>query len=147
MATPNPMVFVNLPVADIEASVAFYKAIGFTQNPKFTSPEGTMLSIGPPHPTNSTNAQHSASTINIMLLTHQFFKSFLPAEQNKEIADAKKVTGMMLCLFAGSKDEIDEYIVKAKAAGAELGVLNTPDMKDCYDGSFADLDEHIWKLM
>jgi predicted lactoylglutathione lyase len=61
----------------IEASIAFYKAIGFTQNPKFTGPEGTTLSIGPSHPTNPANAQHPASNINIMLLMHQFFKSFL----------------------------------------------------------------------
>jgi predicted lactoylglutathione lyase len=54
---------------------------------------------------------------------------------------------MMLCLFAGPKDEIDEYIAKAKTAGAEMGVVNILDMEACYAGSFANLNGHIWKLM
>ncbi len=30
------MIFVNLPVADLDRSVAFYKAIGAEQNPQFS---------------------------------------------------------------------------------------------------------------
>ena len=30
------MIFVSLPVTDLKASIAFYKALGFEQNPQFS---------------------------------------------------------------------------------------------------------------
>jgi uncharacterized protein len=151
MALSNPMIFINLPVSNIDASITFYKALGFTQNPKFTGPGGTMVSIGAPHPANPPDIPHPASTINLMLLSHDFFKSFFPTDLDGNtsmvVADAKKATGMMLCLSAGSREEVDEFLEKAKGAGAHMGVLQIPEMEGCYGGSFLDLDGHVWEVM
>ena len=35
------MIFVNLPVADLDRSTAFYKAIGAEKNPQFTDETAT----------------------------------------------------------------------------------------------------------
>jgi uncharacterized protein len=39
------MIFVNLPVADVEKSVTFYEAIGFIKNERFSQPAsaGSMV--------------------------------------------------------------------------------------------------------
>lgn len=49
------MIFVNLPVADLAASMAFYKALGFDNNPHFTDDTAACMVL--------------SETINVMLLT------------------------------------------------------------------------------
>ena len=49
------MIFVNLPVADLPRSMAFYEALGFTNNPHFTDETAA--------------AMQWSDTIAVMLLT------------------------------------------------------------------------------
>src|SRR3546814_1446473 len=67
----SQMIFVNLPVTDLEESKAFYSAIGATNNPQFTDETAAMKSF--------------SEAVNVMLLTHEKYNQFT----SKKIVDAK----------------------------------------------------------
>ena len=54
------MIFVNLPVSDLGRSKAFYEAIGFRNEPKFSNDAAAMMVL--------------SDTISVMLLTHPFYE-------------------------------------------------------------------------
>jgi hypothetical protein len=93
------MIFVNLPVADLDRAVAFYKAIGAQQNLQFSDETAAMVSF--------------SEAINVMLLTHDKFAQFTP----KRIADARETTQVLLALSAESREEVEDLFEKALAAG------------------------------
>ena len=53
------MIFVNLPVADVAKSTAFYEAIGFEKNPQFSNEQASCMVW--------------SDTIHVMLLSHEFY--------------------------------------------------------------------------
>jgi predicted lactoylglutathione lyase len=121
-------IFVNLPVKDFTKSVEFFTKLGFEFNPQFTNETSTCMIIG--------------ENIFAMLLAEEAFKTFI----NKEIADATKTTEVIIALSVGSKEEVDELVNKALAAGG--GVSNDPqDHGFMYGWSFQDLDGHLWELI
>jgi uncharacterized protein len=121
------MIFVNLPVKDLDAAKAFYEAIGFTNNPMFTDSTAAAMVI--------------EENIVVMLLTEQRFKDFITGG----IADPG-ATEVLNALSADSRAEVDELLAKARAAGAKpwKPVLEEGPM---YGGSFADLDGHVWEVL
>lgn len=143
------MLFINLPVTDLERSLAFYTAIGFRQNTKYTSKKAAMMCIGsavhPPLAAADPPYPHPPSTINVMLLTRDFFQSFLP--DGKRIADAQTATGMLLCLSRDSREDVDLVLRKAADAGADLEVARLNEMEGMYGRSFADPDGVVWQVM
>ena len=74
------MIFVNLPVTDLAASMRFYEAVGFTNNAQFTNDQAASMMW--------------SDTIYVMLLTHDFWKTFSP----KTIPNAHEVAQVYLCL-------------------------------------------------
>jgi predicted lactoylglutathione lyase len=122
------MIFVNLPVKNLDASKAFFEALGFSINPQFTNDDAACVVID--------------ENIFAMLLTEPFFKTFI----NGEISDASKAQEVLVCLSAGSRAEVDELLAKAKAAGAR-DWKPIMEMGPMYGGSFQDLDGHVWELM
>jgi predicted lactoylglutathione lyase len=121
-------IFVNLPVADLNASKAFFGKLGYTFNPQFTNDDAACMVI--------------SEDIYAMLLTHGFFKQFT----SKEIADSKKTTEVLVCLSADSRQAVDQLVDKAMAAGA--GKCRDPqDYSFMYGRSFQDPDGHIWEIM
>lgn len=120
-------IFVNLPVKDLDKSMAFFKALGFTFNPQFTDQTAACMVI--------------SSDIYAMLLTHPKIKQFT----KKAIADAHQVTEMLTALSADSKAEVNALVDKAIAAG---GTEPRPvqDYGFMYGRSFDDLDGHIWEI-
>jgi len=82
-------IFINLPVKDLKASMAFYEGIGFANNPQFTNEKAAGMAI----------SEHNY----VMLLTHEFFKTFT----DKPIADARKTVGALLAISRGSKAEAE----------------------------------------
>lgn len=132
MAPKSPQIFVNIPVSALEPAIAFYTAIGFTPNPKFSDATSMMMVLSP--------------TIYLMLILPERFTSFMPAERT--IADAKKTTEMLLCLSADSKEAVDDWVAKAAAAGGRADVATREDMGDMmYGRSFDDLDGHVWEIV
>lgn len=121
-------IFVNLPVKDLKASVAFFTALGFTFNPQFTDENATCMIVG--------------ENIFVMLLVERFFQSFT----TKTIVDAKAQVETLVCLSQDSDAAIDAMVAKAVAAG---GTAPRPaqDHGFMYGHGFEDLDGHIWELV
>jgi predicted lactoylglutathione lyase len=122
------MIFVNLPVADLPRAVAFYKAIGADQNLQFSNEAAAMMVL--------------SDTIHVMLLTHDFFRTFTP----KRIVDAHEASEVLLCISCDDRGAVDEITQQALAAGGREA-RDPQDMGFMYSRSFEDPDGHIWEPM
>jgi len=125
----SKLIFVNLPVADLARANAFYEAIGAVKNPQFSDHTATCMVI--------------SETIHAMLLTHEKFRQFTP----KKIANARETTEVLICLSAGSREEVDATVAKAAAAGGRADPGPQQDYGFMYGRSFEDPDGHIWEVM
>ena len=124
----NRQIFVNLPVKDLNKSKEFFSALGYEFNPQFSNENGACMII-------------SEDSIFAMLLAEPFFKSFI----DKQIANAHEVTEVLTCLSCESRQEVDDLVAKALAAGGK--VPRAPqDHGFMYGHGFEDLDGHIWEL-
>jgi predicted lactoylglutathione lyase len=123
----NKQVFINLPVKDLEKSKAFFSALGYTFNPQFTDENAACMII--------------SDTIYSMLLTEPFFKGFI----DRDIADARKTKEVLIALSCENREEVDELVRKALAAGGRAP-LPSQDHGFMYQHSFEDLDGHIWEV-
>lgn len=119
------MIFMNIPVKDLERSKAFFASLGYTFNPQFSNEKGACMVV--------------SDTIFYMLLTEPFFKSFI----DKEVADVTNANECINCLSVESREGVDEIIAKAKAAGARIPEEPT-DYGFMYSQGFEDLDGHLW---
>jgi predicted lactoylglutathione lyase len=121
-------IFVNLPVKDLNHSVAFFTKLGFSFNAQFTNEKATCMII--------------SEDIFIMLLVEPFFKTFT----TKQIADATKTTESIICLSAESREEVDNLVNLALAAG---GKAPNPKQDEpyMYGHGFEDIDGHLWEIM
>jgi uncharacterized protein len=119
-------IFVNLPVKELDRSVAFFTKLGYTFNPQFTDENATCMIIG--------------ETIYAMLLVEKYFQTFTP----KQIADAKKTVEVIVALSLDSREEVTKIVETALAAGAKR--YNDPkDHGFMYQWGFEDPDGHIWE--
>ena len=123
------MIFVNLPVADLARSTAFYQAIGAGKNEQFCDATASCMVL--------------SDTIHVMLLTHDKFRQFTP----KKIADAKSSSEVLICISAESRNAVDDMVGQAKAAGGVLDPGPQQDFGFMYGRSFEDPDGHIWEVM
>jgi predicted lactoylglutathione lyase len=121
------MILVNLPVTDLPRSMAFYEAIGFTNNPTFTNDQAASMMW--------------TDEIAVMLLTHDFWKTF----SDKAIPDAHTSAQVFLCLTHDSRADVDAIVSKAGAAGGRPEPTPTQDHGFMYGSSFEDPDGHIWE--
>ncbi|HZX00641.1 MAG TPA: glyoxalase, partial [Bacilli bacterium] len=83
------MIFVNLPVKNLNASKEFFGKLGFEFNSQFTNEEAACMVVD--------------QNIFVMLLVESRFKDFI----NGEISDATKATEVLTCLSADSKEQVD----------------------------------------
>lgn len=120
--------FVNLPVKDLQKTIAFFTNLGFKFNPKFTNEKSTCMVIG--------------ENIFAMLLVEETFKSFL---RNKEIPNTHKQTEVLLALSCTNKAQVDEMMKKVLAGGGKEA-REVQDMGWMYGRAFDDLDGHTWEL-
>ena len=121
-------IFVNMPVKDLPKAIEFFTRIGYTFNPKFTDDKAGCLVI----------SEH----IYAMLLTEPFFKGFT----QKEVCDTSKAAEAILALSCDSRDEVNEVVNKAKAAGATTPIEPVDHGDYMYQWGFNDLDGHQWEL-
>ncbi|WP_327262384.1 VOC family protein [Streptomyces sp. NBC_01232] len=122
------MIFVNLPVKDLEASKTFWSKLGYSFNAQFTDENCASMVI--------------SDTIVAMLLAEDRYKDFT----HKEIADATKTSEVLLCLSAESRTAVDELVDGALAAGA-TEPRPAQDHGVMYGRAFDDLDGHTWEIM
>ena len=92
-------IFVNLPVKNLDKSIAFFKSLGYTFNAQFTDETATCMII--------------AEDIYAMLLTHAKFAEFSP----NPICDATKSTEVLIALSCESRAQVDDLVKKAVAGG------------------------------
>jgi predicted lactoylglutathione lyase len=121
------MIFLNLPVKDLDATRSFFGELGFEFNSEFSDDTGACMVID--------------ENIFVMQLLEDRFRDFI----NDEIADASATTEAITSLTADSRQEVDELADKAIAAG---GKPWKPTMEEgpMYIRSFQDLDGHVWEL-
>ncbi len=122
-------IFVNLPVKNLDKSVAFFKAAGFKTNPKFTNKKAACIVF--------------SDDINAMLLTHDTFKGFA----KKPMANAHKMTEVLICLTFDKKAKVDQIVDKAIAAGGSEAKSEPQANDSMYVRSFNDLDGHVWEIL
>ncbi|GGM16181.1 VOC family protein [Promicromonospora citrea] len=118
-------IFVNLPVADVQASRAFYEAVGASVNPEFSDESSTSLALG--------------ETVFVQIMNHTRFTSFTKrpvATDGVEVINA---------LGVGSREEVDRIADAAlQAGGTESN--DAQDLGWMYNRAFADLDGHHWEV-
>ena len=122
------MLFVNMPVEDLERSKAFFAELGFGFNPKFTDETAACMPVG----------EHAF----VMLLSREKFAEFAKLP----IADPTTHTLALYCFSASSRDEVDAVSAAALAAGGS----EADDAEDhgfMYSRSFFDPDGHGWQVM
>jgi predicted lactoylglutathione lyase len=120
-------IFVNLPVRDLQRTRAFWEALGFGFDARFTNEQGACLEI--------------AENIHAMLLVEPFFQGFtrLP------VADARQTTEVLTALSCDSRAEVEALVARAVAAGATTP--NPPmDHGFMFQHGFADPDGHQWEV-
>jgi uncharacterized protein len=121
-------IFVNLPVKDLNKSVAFFTRLGFTFNAQFTDENATCMIVG--------------QDIFVMLLVEKFFQGFT----KKPISDATKSTECIIAFSADSRAKVDELADKALQAGGSK-TIDPVDHGFMYSRAFQDLDGHMWEVM
>jgi predicted lactoylglutathione lyase len=122
---PRRTIFVNLPVRDLDRSVAFFTALGFTFDPQFTDERATAMVV--------------SDEAFVMLLVEDFFTTFT----GQPVAATREV---VVALSAQSPEEVDALVERALASGgaAAQGKISDGPM---YGWSFLDPDGHQWELI
>jgi uncharacterized protein len=123
----NTQVFINLPVADLPRSRAFFNGLGYSFNEQFSNDQGACMVV--------------SDTIYVMLLTQAFFQTFT----QKPVADARLGTEVLICLSCDSREEVDTLVAKALAGGGKAP-HPAQDHGFMYQHGFEDLDGHLWEL-
>ena len=124
------MIFVNLPVEDLDRSIRFYEAIGARKEPKFSNEAAAMMVF--------------SDVIHVMLLTKPFYATFT----GKPIADASQTSEVLIAISADSPSSVDRMVESAVAAGGKADPGPKQEMGGMmYGRSFEDPDGHHWEPM
>jgi predicted lactoylglutathione lyase len=120
------MIFVNLPVAEVEKSAAFYEAVGFTRDQRFSRPGSAAAMVW-------------SDAIVFMILSRAQFAEF----SSKRIIDANSEVETLLCLSIEHREGVDAIVERAVAAGGKADPGPKMDHGFMYGRSFEDLDGHV----
>jgi len=122
------MIFVNLPVKDLRVSMAFYKALGFVNNPTFTDETAACMVW--------------SEAINVMLLTHAKWSTFtnrpIPPSTSSEV---------MLAISCDNRKALDAMNKAAAATGGKSDINPVQDLGFIYNRNLADPDGHVWEAI
>jgi len=120
-------VFINLAVKDLQKSMDFYTALGFTNNPQFSDESGKCMVW--------------SENIFVMIMNHEKFSGFV----TKPIADTKTKVAGIFSLSVDSTDEVNSIM----ANGLKAGGIEPNEMRDygfMQQRTIEDLDGHIWEV-
>ena len=123
----SAQLFITLPVADVPRALAFWGALGYGNDPRFTDDTAACVVI----------SEH----IQVMLLTHAKFREISP----KEICDTSKALEVLHSLSCESRAAVDDLVRKAVAAGGTT-IEEAQDYGFMYHHGFVDPDGHCWGL-
>ena len=120
-------VFINLPVTDLQKSMDFYTAMGFTNNPQFSDDTAKCM-VWSDH-------------IFVMILTHEKFSSFT----NKPISNTKQAIAVINSLSVDSAEEVNSIVANAVKAGG----FEPNDIRDygfMQQRTIEDPDGNTWEV-
>ena len=120
-------VFINLAVKDLQKSMDFYTALGFTNNPQFSDDTGKCMVW--------------SENIFVMILSHEKFKNFTV----KPIADTKSAIAGLFSVSVDSVDEVNRIVESGLAAGG----TEPNEMRDygfMQQRTIEDPDGHTWEI-
>ena len=120
-------IFINLAVKDLQKSMNFYTALGFSNNPQFSDATGKCMVW--------------SDNIFVMILTHEKFASFA----TKPIADTKSKLAGLFALSVDSVDEVNRLVTN----GLNSGGTEPSEMKDygfMQQRTIEDPDGHTWEI-
>jgi len=123
------MLFLNLPVKNLDASKKFYGALGATQNPNFSDDKAACMVF--------------SDTIYVMLLTHARYADFT----KRPIGDAKKDSYALICLSADSKDDVNAIVTRGAGAGGQADPNPVQDYGFMFNRTVEDPDGNVWEIM
>jgi predicted lactoylglutathione lyase len=123
------MIFVNFPVRDLDASVAFYVALGGAVNPQFSDDKAKCVML--------------SDAIGVMLLTHARYKDFT----QRPIGDAKAQSQALIALSFDSREAVNETVEKAAAAGGRADPNPVQDYGFMLNRAVEDPDGNVWEIM
>jgi predicted lactoylglutathione lyase len=120
-------IFINLAVKNLQKSMDFYTALGFSNNPQFSDDEGKCMVW--------------SENIFVMIMTHEKFKAFA----TKPIADTKSKLAGLFSLSVDSVDEVNSILSK----GLDAGGIEPAEMRDygfMQQRTIEDFDGHTWEV-
>jgi predicted lactoylglutathione lyase len=122
------MIFISLPVTDLDAAVAFYNALGFEQNPRLSDDTGACMAW--------------SESIQVMLITHAKWRTF-----TQRPFPPSETASHMLSLTMDSREAVDAANTAAAANGGTADVNPAEDLGFMYTRDFADPDGHVWAAL
>jgi predicted lactoylglutathione lyase len=123
----SKQIFINLAVKDLQKSMDFYTALGFTNNPQFSDESGKCMVWN--------------ENIFVMILTHEKFASFT----TKPLADTKSNIAGLFSLSVDSVSEVNKIMTNGLSAGG----IEPNEMRDygfMQQRTIEDFDGHTWEI-
>ncbi len=120
--------FINLPVSDLDKSMKFYQALGFTNNPLFTDEDQKCMVW--------------SDSIYVMLQSRAFSNSYLDKQQ----IDVRKFQIPSFTLPVESIELVNEMMEKGLISGG-TETISSIDEGFMYLRSIEDMDGYIWGIM
>ncbi len=121
------MIFVNLPVRDLERAKAFFGRLGFSFDPRLTDDKAAAMIV------NELGC--------VMLIQEAFYRTFTPRER----CEPTREEGLT-ALSCESRAEVDQLVRAAVAAGGAQATA-PKDHGFMYERSFFDPDGHHWAVL
>ena len=125
-AVPRKL-FVNIPVRDLQRSIDFFEALGFTFNTQFTDATATCMLVG--------------EDAYFMLLVRDRFAGF----SGRPVGDPATETSALFAISVEDRGQVDQTVRNAVAAGGSHAG-EPQDHGFMYQWSFYDPDGHHWEV-
>lgn len=123
------MIFVNLPVRDLNAAKTFYAALGGEMNKRFSDDRSACMMF--------------SDAIGVMLLTHERYGDF----SKRPIGDARRESQTLIALSVESRAAVDKTLTRAVAAGGRADPNPHQDFGFMFSRSVEDPDGYVWEIM
>ena len=120
-------VFINLAVKNLQKSMDFYAALGFSNNPQFSDDTAKCMVW--------------SENIFVMIMTHEKFSGFT----SKPLADTKTNIAGLFSLSLDSIDEVNHLMTN----GLNAGGIEPNEMRDygfMQQRTIEDFDGHTWEI-
>lgn len=120
-------IFINLAVKDLQKSMDFYTALGFTNNPQFSDDTAKCMVW--------------SESIFVMILTNEKFTTFA----TKPLADTKSNLAGLFSLSLDSVNEVNNLMNN----GLKAGGIEPNEMRDygfMQQRTIEDFDGHTWEI-